>query len=187
MIRFHRLCLYAFPLPGTAKVPPPQLEVKFLPVRKGGPAERQVVKVLEREVAERRFERGEICFAALHKGEVVSYCWLAQGEVGIEEMDLAVKTHPDEVYLYDAVTLKPWRGRGLYPALLGEMVAYASKGGFSRALIFVSSSNRSSRRGVMKAGFIEFQVVTCLKIFRLSFYWQSEAADNQRPVEFIRL
>ncbi len=187
MIYFHRLCLYAFPLQKAPSVLPPRLKVEFIPVQKGDRTTEEVAKAQDQALAEERFDRGEICFVALHQGEVVSYCWLSQGEVGIEEVDLAVQPQPDEVYLYNAMTLKPWRGQGLYTALLGEIVSYARGQGLSRALIFASSTNRASQRGVIKAGFIEFQVVTYLSVLGLPFYWQSEPHDDQRAVVLIRL
>ncbi len=187
MIYFHRLCLYAFPLQKVPSALPPRLKVEFIPVQKGDRTAEQVTKAQDQTLAEQRFDRGEICFVALHQGEVVSYCWLSQGEVGIEEVDLSVQPQPDEVYLYNAMTLKPWRGQGLYPALLGEIASYAQDESLSRALIFVSSTNRASRRGVIKAGFIEFQVVTYLSVLGLPFYWQSEPSDDQRAVVLTRL
>jgi GNAT superfamily N-acetyltransferase len=153
-------------------------------VKKGDPAAEQVANALKTDVVHRRFERGEICFAAVHEGKIVSYCWMAQGKIGIEEIDLAVSTQPDEVYLYDAYTLDEWRGKGLYPAVLKEMVIYAGLCGFSRTLIFVAANNTASRRGVLKAGFVEFEVATYFSILGIPFYRYSEPLHGQRPAVF---
>ncbi len=166
MFQFVRLDLYAFPLPGRVQ------------------AAEQVGNALKADVVHRRFERGEICFAAVYEGKIVSYCWMAQGKIGIEEIDLAVATLPDEVYLYDAYTLDEWRGKGLYPAVLNEMLLYAGQTGFSRALIFVAVNNTASRRGVLKAGFVEFQVVTYLSILGIPFYRYSQPLHGQRAAVF---
>lgn len=184
MFRFVRLVLYARPLPGAPEVPELPADVDLIHVKKGDPAAEEVAKALDHSLAKRRFERGEVCFAALHEGKIVSYCWMAQGKIGIEELDLAVSTLPDEVYLYDAFTLPPWRGRGLYPVILREMLLYAGRNGFSRALIFVAAGNTASRRGVLKAGFLEFQVVTHLSILGIPFYRYSAPAHGQRPPVF---
>ncbi|MFQ5912745.1 MAG: GNAT family N-acetyltransferase [Nitrospinota bacterium] len=184
MFHLVRLVLYAFPLPGSVQAPDPSVGVELIRVKKGDPAVEQVVKVLKPDLVHQRLERGEIFFGAVHEGKIVSYCWLAQGKIGIEEINLAVCTQPGEVYLYDAYTLAPWRGKGLYPVVLREMLQYAGQNGFSRALIFVAADNTASRRGVLKAGFLEFQVVTCLAIFGFSFHRYSEALHGQRPPVF---
>ncbi len=184
MFRFIRLILYAFPLPGSMAAPESSIDVDLIRVKKGDPAEDQLAKALDPDLVQRRLERGEICFAALHEGDIVSYCWMAQGKIGIEEINLAVSTLPDEVYLYDAFTLGPWRGKGLYPVVLKEMLLYAGLNDNSRALIFVAADNTASRRGVLKAGFLEFQVVSYISILGIPFYRYSEPLHEQRPPVF---
>lgn len=184
MFRFVRLVLYAFSLPGSPQAPEASIDVEIIRVTKGDPAAHQVVEALNSDLVRRRLNRGETCFAAIHEGEIVSYCWLAQGKIGIEEIDMAVSTLSDEVYLYDAFTFSPWRGKGLYPVVLKEMLSYAGMNGFSRALIFVAADNTASRRGVMKAGFQEFQVVRYLSILGIPFYRYSEPLYDQRPPVF---
>ncbi len=184
MFQFVRLVLYAFPLPGPSQAPEPGIEVDLIRVQKGDPAAEQVAEALNPDLANRRFDRGEICFAAVHEGKIVSYLWLAHGEIGIEEINLAVSTLPNEVYLYDAFTLTPCRGKGLYPVVLKEALLYAGQNGFSRALIFVAVNNTASRRGVLKVGFLEFQVVTYLEILGIPFYKYSEPMHEQTAPVF---
>ena len=184
MFQFIRLVLYVFPLPGSVRPHEPSIEVDPIRVKKGDPAGEQLAKALDPNLVHRRLDRGEICFAAVHEGNIVSYCWMAQGKIGIEEINLAVSTLPDEVYLYDAFTLAPWRGKGIYPVVLREMLLYAGLNDFSRALIFVAADNTPSRRGVLKAGFLEFQVVTHLSILGIPFYRYSEPLHEQRRPVF---
>ena len=65
--------------------------------------------------------------------------------------------------------------------VLKEMLSYAGMNGFSRALIFVAADNTASRRGVMKAGFQEFQVVRYLSILGIPFYRYSEPLYESAP------
>ena len=184
MFQFIRLVLYAFTLPGSHQTLETPIEVDIIQVKKGEPAVEKITEVLNPELAHRRLDRGEICFAAVHKGKIVSYCWFAQGNIGIEEIGMAVSTLPGEVYLYDAFTLSPWRGKGLYPVVLKETLLHAETIGFTRALIFVAENNKASRRGVIKTGFQEFQVVRYFSILGIPFYRYSEPLFDLQPPIF---
>jgi len=180
------LCLYGFPLPG--EVPPcePSLEVEYDAVGQSSPGIGRLTAVQEGRLIERRLGRGERCFLVLHKGQVVAYCWFSQARVGIEEVDLTVVVQPDEVYLYDAFTLPPWRGRGLYPALLTRMVKEAMEMGYRRAMIFAGEDNLPSRQGIEKAGFEFFQRITHYKLLGVSGYRYGPRLETHREVRLVR-
>ncbi len=181
-----RLCLYGFPLP--REVPPyePSLEVEYEVVGRGSPGIALLTSVQEGRLIERRLGRGERCFSALHRGRVVSYCWFSQARVGIEEVGLNVVVQPDEVYLYDAFTLPPWRGRGLYPALLTRMVKEAMEMGCQRAMIFTVEDNLPSRQGIEKAGFELFQRITHYRLLGFSWYRFGPRLRSYREVRLVR-
>ncbi len=181
------LCLYDFPHP--AEIPPSEarIEVEHIILDGASPNRRLISDVQGEHLTKTRFDRGEKCFVALENGKAVSYIWGARGAVGVEEIDQAVKPEPKEIYLYDAFTLEPWRGRNLYPSVLRRALEYGEKLSLTRSLIFVESRNTPSRRGVDKAGFIQFQT---LYFSRLLFFSRSRLSDplaGHPPATFVGL
>jgi L-amino acid N-acyltransferase YncA len=127
-------------------------------------------RLLERHLYPARFARGEHFWIAHQADDILAYCWATQEPVEIGEIRCVMSPRSDEVYLYDAFTFAEHRGQNLYPALLQRMLDASRKAGLRRALIFVMSDNTASIRGVQKAGFREFQRVTCRNIFGFARY-----------------
>ena len=117
--------------------------------------------VTDRSLFKARFERGELIWTAHGDGgRIVSYCWVTRKPVDIGEISCSINPRADEIYLYDAFTFAEFRGRNLYPSLMYRILEHSRESGLRRALIFVMSDNVASIRGVLKAGFREFQRVT---------------------------
>ncbi len=134
-----------------------------------------------------RFDRGEECFMAIHNGEVVSYIWGSRGKVGVEEINMAVQTAPKEIYLYDAFTLEPWRGKNLYPSVLQHALEHGHSLGLQRTTIFVEAQNIPSIRGVTKAGFILFQTLLYKSVFGFGKRELLPPLDGHPPAKFVHL
>jgi GNAT superfamily N-acetyltransferase len=99
-----------------------------------------------------RLAAGNRCYVAHLDGESVGYGWVADAGAAIGELDLAFRLDAGDRYLWDFVTLPAWRGRGLYPHLLQEILR-AEDGG--RFWIINAPENVASARGIAKAGFAE--------------------------------
>ncbi|MFQ5894318.1 MAG: GNAT family N-acetyltransferase [Nitrospinota bacterium] len=185
LYRDTRLCLYDFIFPG--EIPPVEARVplRLATIGAGSPELELIASVQGRRRVERRLGRRELCFAALHRERVISYIWLSQATVGIEEVDLSIEVQPDEAYLYNAFTLEAWRGRNLYPAVLRGTLEYCQKRGLSRALIFVAEDNHPSRRGVVKAGFTLFQTITCHRVLGRSWHSYGPRLEAHPPVRLV--
>ncbi len=131
--------------------------------------------------AERRIREGQVCAVARQGSDRIAYCWSTREPEWVAEIGRLVVPGPDEVYLYDAFTAPAWRGRGLFPAMLGRLVEYARAHGKSRALIFVLAGNRASRRGIERAGFQLFQAVSRARLGGLRLVWfRGPRAGRQR-------
>ncbi len=181
------LCLYDFQHP--AEIPPGEarIKVEHVILDRASPNRRLISDVQGENLTSKRFERGEKCFAALEEGKAVSYIWGARGVVGVEEIDRAVKPEAAEIYLYDAFTLEPWRGKNLYPSVLRRALKYGEGLRLKRSLIFVESGNRASRRGVSKAGFTQFQTLYHDRFFVFGRSRLSEPLAGHPPVSFVAL
>ncbi|MGH7332583.1 MAG: GNAT family N-acetyltransferase [Candidatus Rokuibacteriota bacterium] len=162
MIRVRTLCLYERQLdtPVTQGPLPPGVE---LAVWDAPPAAGDAGRPWQPE-AERRIREGQVCVVARHGGEVIAYCWLTWRPEWVAEVDRLVVPGPDEAYLYEAFTEPGWRGRGLFPAMLFRLLSYAWARGRRRALIFVLTNNRASRRAIEKGGFELFQTVSKVEL-----------------------
>ncbi|MCY4381799.1 MAG: GNAT family N-acetyltransferase [Nitrospinae bacterium] len=181
------LCLYDFPHP--TEIPPSdaRIEVEHIILDEASENRHLITDVQGESLTGRRFERGEKCFVALEDGKAVSYIWGARGVVGVEEIDKAVKPEAKEIYLYDAFTLEPWRGKNLYPSVLRRALEYGEKLGLTRSLIFVEAKNMASRRGVDKAGFIHFQTLYHNRFFVFTRSNLSDPLEGHPTATFVGL
>ena len=179
------LCLYNFLYPG--EIPPieARIEVKHRILERNSSDRSLIVEVQGDYLTSERFERGEKCYVALHQGRAISYIWGARGLVGVEEIGMAIRPSPKEFYLYDALTLAPWRGRNLYPAVLRRSLEDGREEGLERALIFVESGNTASRRGVDKAGFFLFQTLIYKRLLFFARREFTRVADGHTPASFV--
>ena len=158
------LCLYDFLFSGLIPPSEARIEVAHKVLDIASPDRDLICEVQGSFLPMERYTRGERCYLALHRGRPVSYIWGAAGPVGVDEIGMAVKPGPGETYLYDAFTLEGWRGRNLYPSVLHRALEDGREEGLLRMTIFVEARNAASRRGVSKAGFVQFQTLLCHRI-----------------------
>jgi GNAT superfamily N-acetyltransferase len=98
-----------------------------------------------------RYQSGHRLYAAFFGDEPVAYGWAAKQAGGIDELDFSFGVPPGNCYLWDFVTLPAWRGRGIYPHLLQEIVRQEDD--VERFWIGYEARNEASARGIAKAGF----------------------------------
>jgi GNAT superfamily N-acetyltransferase len=82
----------------------------------------------------------------------VGYGWIATESAEIGELDLSFTLPPESVYLWDFATLSAWRGLGIYPHLLQEIVMQERQEAHSFWIIH-APENQASARGITRAGF----------------------------------
>jgi GNAT superfamily N-acetyltransferase len=98
-----------------------------------------------------RYQNAHRLYAAFLGDERVGYGWAAMQAGGIEELDFSFGVPPGNCYLWDFVTLPQFRGRGVYPLLLQEIIR--QEDGVERFWIGYEEHNAASARGIQKAGF----------------------------------
>lgn len=106
----------------------------------------------------RRLAAGHQTYVALVNGQPAGFGWVATDEATIGELDATVRLPERNRYLWNFVTLPEFRGRGIYPRLLREILA----DGRSEAdwwWIMYAPENRASGSGIEKAGFIPVAAV----------------------------
>jgi len=168
---YKKLCLYYFPLKKQIPAVQPKEEVEIALLGKESLGE-IVLRLtwMDRKLLAQRLERGDNVCVAYKNSDILSYCWIAFDRISVDEIQMTLNVKNNEVYLYDAYTKPEHRGKGLYPAVLTELLNYSKEKNFSRALIFVQKGNRASHNGVIKAGFTLFQEIIFIKLIGLTFY-----------------
>ena len=99
-----------------------------------------------------RFAAGHRAYVATLDGEVAAWGWVATREATIGELGLTFSVPQGERYLWNFVTRPSFRGRGIYPRLLHEIVRLESVDA-ERFWIVYAPENRASERGIVSAGF----------------------------------
>lgn len=105
---------------------------------------------VEKEVVRQRRAAGHQPWLARVGAEPVGWGWAATSAFSIGELNVDVALPPGNRYLWDFVTLPPWRGRGTYPALLQAIL---TRDDAERCWIGHDWDNRASAQGIAKAGF----------------------------------
>jgi CelD/BcsL family acetyltransferase involved in cellulose biosynthesis len=101
-----------------------------------------------------RIKKGHTPFVALDDGTIVHVIWLrVEDRIATTELgeDFALELGRPVGLLYDAWTPVSARGKGIYPVVVSLLAQHVRSQGLE-PWIYVESSNRSSRRGLAKAG-----------------------------------
>lgn len=130
-----------------------------------------------------RFERGGRCLALWSEERMASYCWVAQGVEWIGEMEIHFRMQPGERYIWDCFTLPEYRRKGLYSALLSQMVKALAGEGVSRIWIGSNLENQSSIKGFENAGFQPVVQIWFIRILSLRCFWLK--AYPSAPRDFV--
>jgi len=147
------------------------------------------VMYVSRAGLQERFFRGDRCFAVLDNGKIVSYFWAQFGLKNLRELYLKFNLHPNQVWMYNAITVKAARGRGLYPNIIRYMAKALLKSDIHEALVDIDPGNIASIRGLKKAGFNLIVLIRMKKIFstinydvsifdRVAWKYLSEIVNN---------
>jgi ribosomal protein S18 acetylase RimI-like enzyme len=115
------------------------------------------------EVAARR-ARGCRVIAAWQDGELAGCCWLSTRREHVGELARTFVLPAGETYVWDCATVERFRGRGLYTALLREIVALLAGEGSRRVWIGAATTNRASNRAFEAAGFRPVLGVSSLRL-----------------------
>ncbi len=101
--------------------------------------------------AERRFMAGHRVYIARFGGAPVAHGWSATRQAAVGELGVRLHVLAGARYLWDFATAPAWRGRGFYPLLLQAIMLRETEP--TQFWIGHEQENRSSQRGILKAGF----------------------------------
>ncbi len=178
----------------SAAEPDPDLEIKELTT--DDISTMLEVMYVSRAGLQRRFRHGDRCFAVLDSGKIVSYFWAQFGLRDLCELHLKFNLRPNQTWMYNAITVKTARGRGLYPNIIRYMAKTLIHSGIEEAFVDVAPSNIASIHGLEKAGCTRVVLIRMKKIFstvnyKLTFFdkdaWHrlSEIIKDFHSIQYI--
>jgi GNAT superfamily N-acetyltransferase len=183
LLNWGRLNLFSFPLSNQIPAIKGGEDTEFnLIDKKSSEKAEGLNSLMGREAVNTRLNQGEICGTAWFNSEIVSYCWVAFRQAEVGEINRIISLRDNELYLYDAFTRPEYRGKGFFPALLAAVLRFARSQGYTRALIFSLRDNRSSVRGIDKAGFYLLKSIYFIKIMGLSSCLSGRIKGNEAGV-----
>lgn len=107
---------------------------------------------LPARVVDRRIADGKQIMLALQGEKVIAMVWMAFETQPVDEIGLKLRLLPGEFLTFDAVTLRPWRGRGLSQALNRLADNHALDLGMTRHLAWRSATNAAALRVAERLG-----------------------------------
>ncbi len=124
-----------------------------------------------------RFEAGRHCYGAWVEGQPAAFGWVSYDDEHIGELNLRIKLLPGEVYVWDCVTAPPFRGNGLYSALLSYILGELRNQQICRAWIGADLDNVPSQKGIARAGFHHIADLIIERVLAMRQVWVAGLPD----------
>jgi len=156
------ILVYAYNLKHFRHMPLPGLE--GYEISKGTPldlaAARERLTPIPWEFQCDLFDNVTDFFVAKDSSGIQCICWIYYPE----DHNRILKLMQCEAEIKFCLTLPDARGKGLYPMVINAILDYLGSKGFSKAYMCVHKDNKSSIRGIEKAGFARIGSVTLRRI-----------------------
>ncbi len=135
------------------------------------------------EIQQRR-QGGHQPYAAFWRGQPVAYGWVARRRAVIGELGLNLWLRPGHRYLWDFATLPAYRGRGIYPHLLQEILQ-RERAEAEFFWIIYAPENGPSKQGIRRAGFKTVGHLSLLADGRTALAAAVRSRRSQAGAEFL--
>ena len=119
-----------------------ELDAQFMAALQGKPV----------AAMQRRFNDGHRAYVARMNAAPAAWGWVATREAIIGELNATLRIPQNQRYLWNFVTLVPYRGMGIYPRLLNTIIQTEQDA--DQFWIAYAPENRASAAGIHKAGFV---------------------------------
>jgi hypothetical protein len=151
-----------------ANAPDPSLNIKELTA--GDIDSMLEVMYVSRSGLQRRFDRGDRCFAVVDNGNIISYFWARFGLKDSCELHLKFELKPHQAWMYNAITVRSARGRNLYPNVIRYMAKALLQSSVEEAFVDVELRNKASIQGLEKAGYKRLVLIHTKRLFSKTRY-----------------
>jgi len=113
------------------------------------------------------------CYIGVLDKEIAHLAWIYYPHEAKRHPTPFRRLRPDEVAIANCVTLPAFRGRGVYPAVLRQLLAQLQSEGYRHCFMYIDAGNDPSQRGVMKMGFKPVG-----RSWRMRFFFHKDPADG---------
>lgn len=111
------------------------------------------VVYVDRKGVVERFSQNDRCFAVREDGKIVSFTWIRTRQRHLPELEMSLSLQPNQAWVYNAITARESRGKGLYSNILRFAAKKLASEGTDEIYGDVNSFNKASIKGFEKAGF----------------------------------
>jgi hypothetical protein len=176
---YRRMILFVYPLTGAIPVLRPRIEVDITILK-----ERDLESYLRFrpdqsiEEIQTRLEIGHRCFVCWYEDRIVDAGWVATGRVNVPYLRRRLVLNPKDIYNYDAYTLAPYRGLGLYMARNSYVAIYSQKEGYTRSVAMVAVENKAPKLILQRSGLKPIGLYNCLRFGPWQLEWKQQWAGE---------
>ncbi len=101
----------------------------------------------------RRASLEDACVVSRVNGRLAGFAWVTNAEMNIREVASVRLLAPGHCWIYHCHVSAPFRGHGVYPVMLRDIMGEMARRHYSVAWIGAEESNKASLHGIEKAGF----------------------------------
>ncbi len=136
----------------------------------------------EAPLADLRWARGCRCFAICEGGEVHAYGWVSTGPEWIGEAAAEIRPGAGEAYVWNCVTLPPYRRRGLFRNLVAGITVRLTAEGVTR--IWIAGIDGTAEKALQDVG---YEPALKLDVRRWGPVRRLRALTGDAPLRYRRL
>jgi hypothetical protein len=136
----------------TKEANKPDENIHVVELKGGDLGQMQKIMYAGRTNLKKRFFRGDRCFAVLNGCAIVSYFWVLFSQREMFNFRIKINLQANQAWMYDAITIKEARGKGLYPNIILKIAEVLKSQGIEELFVDSNVSNRASIRGIKKVG-----------------------------------
>lgn len=115
------------------------------------------------------------CYVVIREGQLCAWAWVTVSPCFVSEIEFLLPVGKASVYIYDCFVQPECRGKGLYQALLRQIIIDYRRPRWSRrfrtACICAEPGNTASIRGICSAGFHAFARARFLQVGRFTRWY----------------
>ena len=149
----------------TANVAVPAIDIHFTELTPSDVNQMQQTMYLSRKILQKRFSRGDRCFAVLDGERILSFFWVLFSQRILFEHHINVNLQAKQAWMYNAITIKEARGKGLYYNIILKIATTLSQQGIDELFVDAANDNVASIRGIEKVGCKEVVKIRIKKLF----------------------
>jgi len=105
-----------------------------------------------------------------YQGNIIGYIKVGYGEVYVMDFDKIVRFQNGTAYIYDVLTLPDFRGQGIAPFLVTEVMRFLKQRGYKRLLCHIPEWNTASASSFTKCSFERIKRIRYCKILGMECF-----------------